>query len=87
MLPCVDRIDDIDELDGLAGLIVQLVTAARREGAAMVIGAATPPELVAATMALMQRVDHRVRRLEALARMGGIDPSDVRGALVGKWRI
>lgn len=79
--------DDIDELAGLASLIVQLVTAARREGAAMVIGLDTPPELVAHTIALMQRVDHRVRRLEALARMGGIEPSDVRCALVGKWRI
>jgi uncharacterized protein involved in propanediol utilization len=52
----------------------------------MVIGEPTPPELVAATNALAKRVMRRVRRLELLSAMGGIEPTDVRGALVGIWR-
>jgi FAD synthase len=78
--------DHFDEPAGLGDLIAQLSAAARREGSAMVIGEPTPPELVAATNALAKRVMRRVRRLELLSAMGGIEPTDVRGALVGIWR-
>jgi hypothetical protein len=78
--------NDIDELASLGDLIAQLSAAARREGSAMVIGEPTPPELVAATNALTKRVMRRVRRLDLLSTMGGIEPTDVRGALVGTWR-
>ncbi len=78
---------DIDELAGLASLIVQLVGAARAEGVAIgALDESAHAGRVAQTGSLLPRVDHRVRRLEALARMGGIEPSDVRAALVGKWR-
>lgn len=75
-----------DEIAGLGDLIAQLSAAARREGSAMVIGQPTPPELVARTDALAKRVMRRVRRLELLSTMGGIEPTDVRAALVGVWR-
>jgi hypothetical protein len=41
---------------------------------------------IATTDLLAKRIKRRVRRLEILADMGGIEPSDVRGALVGTWR-
>jgi glycerol dehydrogenase-like iron-containing ADH family enzyme len=77
---------DMDDIAGLGDLIAQLSAAARREGSAMVIGEPTPPELAAATDALAKRVMRRVRRIEHLSRMGGIEPTDVRGALIGIWR-
>jgi hypothetical protein len=76
----------MDEIAGLGDLIAQLSAPARREGSAMVIGQPTPPELIAATDALAKRVMRRVRRLELLSTMGGIEPTDVRAALVGVWR-
>lgn len=75
-----------EELTGLLDLIVAYGAACRREGSGMAVGRATPPELTAAVDRLRKRVVRRVRRLELLAAMGGIEPSDVRGALVGVWR-
>lgn len=74
----------VAEPAGLADLILQYGAACRRE-----IMASTPSEQAArdvATNATLKRILRRVARLEALADMAGIEPSDVRGALVGTWR-
>lgn len=76
----------VGDLAGLADLILQYGAACRREGASLVIGELKPADLAAATDATLKRILRRVQRLEALADMAGIEPSDVRGALVGTWR-
>lgn len=76
-----------DELAGLQELILQYGAACRAEGVAMAIVSTTHSSTAAAVNALAQRIQRRVRRLEHLGHMGGIEPSDVRAALVGTWRI
>lgn len=76
------------EIAGLEDLILQYAHAARKEGFAL--GAdgtgAKLDQAKAVTDKLMDRALRRVRRLEVLSRMGGIEPSDVRAALIGTWR-
>lgn len=80
----------IDELAGLEELIIRYGRACREETAVAAVSGNAPSVIDAArakTDALAKRIRRRVRRLELLATMGGIEPSDVRGALIGTWRI
>lgn len=71
------------DIAGLLDLVLQYGAACRREGVDYASGVRdNRPEVDA----LRQRVQRRIRRLEQLGRMGGIEPSDVRAALVGTWR-
>lgn len=69
------------DVAGLTDLIIQYGQVCRAE-----VAADMAPAAVAVTDALARRIQWRVRRLEQLGRMGGIEPSDVRAALVGTWR-
>lgn len=77
---------DGGELAGLSDLILEFAAACAREAIALTAGDLDTPNFSAKTDRLRERVQRRVRRLETLARMGGIEPSDVRAALVGTWR-
>jgi len=79
------------DLAGLQELVIQYGNACRREGL-LPLGEGIDQSIEYAyacqvTNALAKRIKRRLVRLEALADMAGIEPSDVRAALVGVWRI
>jgi hypothetical protein len=78
------------DIAGLQDLVIQYGHACRREGS-LPLGNDLSASIEYAnacqvTNALANRIKRRIVRLELLANMAGIEPSDVRGALVGIWR-